>query len=115
MYGRTPPAATVSASLGIVGEFDRIKSPKPGTKAKKSVMIYPPPLTEETVETLYLIGEQDRILGISGYAVRLPQVRKSAALTAGLGAGVRASASSSDSTMMVPFTPRASMPRRRKS
>ncbi len=33
-------------------------------------------LTEETVETLYLIGEQDRIVGVSGYAVRPPQVRK---------------------------------------
>jgi iron complex transport system substrate-binding protein len=33
-------------------------------------------LTEETVETLYLLGEQDRIVGISGYAVRPPQVRR---------------------------------------
>jgi iron complex transport system substrate-binding protein len=33
-------------------------------------------LTEETVETLYLLGEQDRIAGVSGYAVRPPQVRK---------------------------------------
>ncbi len=33
-------------------------------------------LTEETVETLYLHGEQDRIVGVSGYAVRPPQVRK---------------------------------------
>jgi iron complex transport system substrate-binding protein len=32
-------------------------------------------LTEETVETLYLLGEQDRIVGVSGYAVRPPQVR----------------------------------------
>ena len=31
-------------------------------------------LTEETVETLYLHGEQDRIVGVSGYAVRPPQV-----------------------------------------
>jgi ABC-type hemin transport system substrate-binding protein len=30
-------------------------------------------LTEETVETLYLLGEQDRIVGISGYVVRPPQ------------------------------------------
>jgi iron complex transport system substrate-binding protein len=29
-------------------------------------------LTEETVEALYLLGEQDRIVGISGYAVRPP-------------------------------------------
>src|SRR6187551_3651993 len=33
-------------------------------------------LTEETVETLYLLGEDRRIVGVSGYAVRPPQVRK---------------------------------------
>jgi iron complex transport system substrate-binding protein len=33
-------------------------------------------LTEETVETLYLLGEQDRIVGVTGYAVRPPVVRK---------------------------------------
>jgi iron complex transport system substrate-binding protein len=33
-------------------------------------------LTEETVETLYLLGEDHRIVGVSGYAVRPPQVRK---------------------------------------
>ena len=33
-------------------------------------------LTEETVETLYLLGEQDRIVGVSGYAVRPPRVRQ---------------------------------------
>ena len=33
-------------------------------------------LTEETVETLYLLGEERRIVGVSGYAVRPPQVRK---------------------------------------
>src|SRR6516164_5289150 len=33
-------------------------------------------LTEETVETLYLLGEQDRIVGVSGYAVRPAQVRR---------------------------------------
>jgi iron complex transport system substrate-binding protein len=33
-------------------------------------------LTEETVETLYLLGENRRIVGVSGYAVRPPQVRK---------------------------------------
>jgi iron complex transport system substrate-binding protein len=33
-------------------------------------------LTEETVETLYLLGEQDRIVGISGYTVRPPQARR---------------------------------------
>jgi iron complex transport system substrate-binding protein len=33
-------------------------------------------LTEETVETLYLLGEERRIAGVSGYAVRPPRVRK---------------------------------------
>ena len=33
-------------------------------------------LTEDTVESLYLLGEQDRIVGVSGYAVRPPQVRR---------------------------------------
>ena len=33
-------------------------------------------LTEETVETLYLLGEGHRIVGVSGYAVRPPQVRR---------------------------------------
>ena len=33
-------------------------------------------LTEETTETLYLLGEQDRIIGISGFTVRPPQARR---------------------------------------
>lgn len=33
-------------------------------------------LTEETTETLYLLGEQHRIVGISGFTVRPPQARK---------------------------------------
>ena len=33
-------------------------------------------LTEETVETLYLLGEEHRIVGVSGYAVRPPRVRQ---------------------------------------
>ena len=33
-------------------------------------------LTGETVETLYLLGEQGRIVGVSGYAVRPPQARR---------------------------------------
>jgi iron complex transport system substrate-binding protein len=42
--------------------------------------IFPPQrivcLTEETVETLYLLAEDARIVGVSGYAVRPPQVRR---------------------------------------
>ena len=33
-------------------------------------------LTEETVETLYLLGEEARIVGISGYTVRPPRARR---------------------------------------
>ncbi|HXZ15247.1 MAG TPA: cobalamin-binding protein [Roseiarcus sp.] len=33
-------------------------------------------LTEETVETLYLLGEQDRVVGVSGYTVRPPEARR---------------------------------------
>ena len=32
-------------------------------------------LTEETTETLYLLGAQDRIVGVSGYTVRPPEAR----------------------------------------
>lgn len=33
-------------------------------------------LTDETTEILYLLGEQERIVGVSGYAVRPPEARK---------------------------------------
>ncbi len=33
-------------------------------------------LTEESTETLYLLGEEDRIVGISGFTVRPPRARK---------------------------------------
>jgi len=43
-------------------------------------MSFPPErivcLTEETVETIYLLGEQDRIVGVSGYVVRPPEARR---------------------------------------
>ncbi len=42
--------------------------------------MYPPErivcLTEETVETIYLLGEERRIVGISGYVVRPPRARR---------------------------------------
>jgi iron complex transport system substrate-binding protein len=42
--------------------------------------VFPPErivcLTEETVETLYLLGEEHRIVGISGYTVRPPRARR---------------------------------------
>jgi iron complex transport system substrate-binding protein len=50
------------------------------TRAAASRRDFPPRrivcLTEETVETLYLLGEEDRIVGVSGYAVRPPRVRQ---------------------------------------
>lgn len=43
-------------------------------------MTWPPErivcLTEETVETLYLLGQEHRIVGVSGYAVRPARVRQ---------------------------------------
>lgn len=33
-------------------------------------------LTEETVETLYLLGEDERIVGVSGFVVRPPEARR---------------------------------------
>jgi ABC-type Fe3+-hydroxamate transport system substrate-binding protein len=33
-------------------------------------------LTEESTETLYLLGEGDRVVGISGYTVRPPEARR---------------------------------------
>lgn len=33
-------------------------------------------LTEETTETLYLLGEGDRVVGVSGYTVRPPDARR---------------------------------------
>src|SRR5688572_16866237 len=32
-------------------------------------------LTEETTETLYLLGEGERVVGVSGYTVRPPEAR----------------------------------------
>src|ERR1700682_1712929 len=50
-----------------------------GTKRRQPRM-FPPErivcLTEETVETLYLLGEERRIVGISGYTVRPPRARR---------------------------------------
>jgi len=33
-------------------------------------------LTEETTETLYLLGDGDRVVGVSGYTVRPPEARQ---------------------------------------
>src|SRR4051812_5620382 len=48
--------------------------------AHDELVMFPPTrivcLTEETVETLYLLGEEHRVVGVSGYAVRPPRVRR---------------------------------------
>lgn len=51
----------------------------------KSIESYPQRivcLTEETTETLYLLGEEDRIVGVSGYTVRPPEARKKPRISA---------------------------------
>jgi iron complex transport system substrate-binding protein len=43
-------------------------------------------LTEETTETLYLLGEGDRIVGVSGYTIRPPEARQKPRVSAFLNA-----------------------------
>jgi iron complex transport system substrate-binding protein len=43
-------------------------------------------LTEETTETLYLLGEGDRVAGVSGYTVRPPEAREKPKVSAFLSA-----------------------------
>src|SRR5687767_15510421 len=43
----------------------------PGTYPERIVC-----LTEETTETLYLLGEDARVVGISGFTVRPPRARR---------------------------------------
>jgi len=39
-------------------------------------------LTEETTETLYLLGQGDRVVGVSGYTVRPPEARRKPKISA---------------------------------
>lgn len=39
-------------------------------------------LTEETTETLYMLGEGDRVVGVSGYTVRPPEARRKPKISA---------------------------------
>lgn len=48
-----------------------MREPRPNSFPRRIVC-----LTEETTETLYLLGEQERIVGISGYTVRPPEARR---------------------------------------
>jgi iron complex transport system substrate-binding protein len=46
-------------------------------------------LTEETTETLYLLGEGDRVVGVSGYTVRPPEARRKPRVSAFISANFR--------------------------
>src|SRR5260221_8709544 len=39
-------------------------------------------LTEETTETLFLLGQGDRVVGVSGYTVRPPEARQKPKISA---------------------------------
>ncbi|HET9832969.1 MAG TPA: cobalamin-binding protein, partial [Vicinamibacterales bacterium] len=43
-------------------------------------------MTEETTETLYLLGQGDRVVGVSGYTVRPPEAREKPKISAFLSA-----------------------------
>lgn len=63
--------------------------PSPDHEIAKSPDGYPSRivcLTEETTETLYLLGEGDRVVGVSGYTVRPPEARKKPRVSAFLSA-----------------------------
>jgi iron complex transport system substrate-binding protein len=56
-----------------------------GLPGKTSLTTYPSRivcLTEETTETLYLLGQGDRIVGVSGYTVRPPEAREKPRISA---------------------------------
>src|SRR5256885_5262266 len=76
-----PPQESNFQRLGIICQCSLRRSHLTSTQRSGTLLRQFPPsrivcLTEETVETLYLLGEQRRIVGVSGYAVRPPQVRK---------------------------------------
>lgn len=56
---------------GVTGASSVDEILRRGNRAERIVC-----LTEETTETLYLLGEGDRVVGVSGYTVRPPEARK---------------------------------------
>ena len=72
--GGHDPAIHIALAQARLPHDSRVK---PGRMTES---MFPPErivcLTEETVETLYLLGEERRIVGVSGYAVRPPRVRR---------------------------------------
>ncbi len=74
------PSSPIGDSTPRVAVVRRHAARAPAVGAIVLTRRFPPErivcLTEETVETLYLLGAEDRIVGVSGYAVRPPQVRR---------------------------------------
>ena len=53
----------------------RMRAPALGARQRRRYPSRIVCLTEETTETLYLLGEGDRVVGVSGYTVRPPEAR----------------------------------------
>jgi len=73
-----PPQAAVPAK----------RAPRPPARRKQHPR-YPSRivcLTEETTETLYLLGQGDRVVGVSGYTIRPPEARRKPRVSAFLNA-----------------------------
>src|SRR5690606_30145748 len=78
-HGRPPrgarPGGPRLTARSLTAESSRIVRGRGGAMRR-----FPPEriicLTEETVETLYLLGQEHRIVGVSGYAVRPKRVRR---------------------------------------
>jgi iron complex transport system substrate-binding protein len=75
-----PNAAAPANSRNLIMRSPPLFALSLADNLKRVPMPFPPRrlvcLTEETVETLYLIGEEDRIVGVTGYAVRPARVRR---------------------------------------
>src|SRR5512133_726753 len=64
----------------VMSRLPANRAAAPPSRCRENLAMFPPErivcLTEETVETLYLLGEERRIVGVSGYAVRPARVRR---------------------------------------
>ena len=77
-YASAPPAAKSSRISRLAIAWPRCLY-TPSSVSRAMPARYPERivcLTEETTETLYLLGEERRIVGISGYTVRPPRARR---------------------------------------
>src|SRR5262249_53064501 len=69
---RTRLPCAAPSPIGIAGTSPRVRWWRMARIPPRRIVC----LTEETVETLYLLGEEDRIVGVSGYAVRPARARR---------------------------------------